>query len=248
MPTPFDAIPLTDQARAQLTPEGVLRVGINMGNPLLVTARTAEGDPDGVAPDMARALAQRLGVPIRLIPFPGPGDVADGVGTWDIALIGAEPQRAQQIAFTTPYAQIEATYLVPAGSPLHALEDVDRPGICIAVSGRSAYGLWLERNVQHATLIRGDNPADAFNRFVEGHLDALASLRPSLIEDATRVPGSRVLDGHFATVQQAIGVARSAEAAAAFTQAFAETAVASGFVADLIATHGVTGRLAVASE
>ncbi|GMU39851.1 MAG: hypothetical protein AMXMBFR23_07170 [Chloroflexota bacterium] len=239
---------MLDEARAELAPEGVLRAGVNMGNFLLVTGRTAEDDPDGVSPDMARAIAARLGVPVQLVPFASPGVLADAVGTgaWDIALIGAEPQRAEQIEFTAAYAEIEATYLVPAGSSIRSVDEVDRPGVRVAVSARAAYGLWLERNLRHATLIATDTPGEAMERFVAEGLDALASLRPGLLEDVQRLPGARVLDGHFATVQQAVGTAKANRAGAAFLRAFVEEAKASGLVGRLIEQHGVTGRLAVA--
>src|ERR1041385_9217695 len=134
---------------AELAPKGVLRAGINLSNFLLVTGRSANGDPEGVSPSMARAIADRLGVPVKYVPFPKPGELADAVGTdtWDIGLIGAEPQRAEKIAFTAAYVEIEATYLVPAGSKLLGIAEVDRPGVRISVFGRSAYGLWLERNI-----------------------------------------------------------------------------------------------------
>jgi polar amino acid transport system substrate-binding protein len=248
MPNPFDAVPLSDQARSELVPGGVLRAGINMGNFLLVTGRTPGGDPAGVAPDMARAIAERLGVPLRLVPFKSPGELADaaGSGSWDIGLIGAEPQRAEQIAFTPAYCEIEATYLVPAGSPLQTVADVDRPGVRIVVSARSAYGLWLERNIKHATLIGLDAGVSVLDRFVADGLDAMASLRPGLLEDVKRVPGARILDGHFAVVQQAVGTAKANVAGAEFLRAVVAEAKASGFVDGLIKKHQVEGRLAVA--
>ena len=144
----------TKDVIAELTPTGVLRAGINMSNFLLVTGKTASGDPVGVSPDMAAAVAERLGVPLKLIAFKSPGELGDQAGNnvWDIGNIGAEPQRAQTIAFTAAYAEIESTYLVPAGSPIKSIADVDKPGIRISVTGRSAYGLWLENNIKHATL------------------------------------------------------------------------------------------------
>ena len=149
---------------AQLAPTGVLRAGINLSNFLLVTGRDEHGSPQGVAPDMARAVAERLGVPLRLVPYRQPGLLADAVGTdsWDIGLIGAEPQRAEKIAFTAAYAEIEATYLVPAGSPITSMAEVDRAGVRIASTARAAYDLWLERNVRHATLLRADSIDGAF--------------------------------------------------------------------------------------
>lgn len=228
---------------AQLAPTGVLRAGINMSNFLLVTGRDAAGDPEGVSPGMARAIAERLGVPVKYVPFPKPGELADAVseGVWDIGLIGAEPQRAEKIAFTTAYAEIEATYLVPAGSSIASIAEVDRPGVRIAVSARSAYDLWLARNISQATLVRADGLGAAYEMFVAEGLDVLAGLKPRLLEETEMLPGSRILAGNFTTVQQAIGVARGKDAAAGFLQAFVDEAKASGLVASLIARYGVRG-------
>jgi polar amino acid transport system substrate-binding protein len=228
---------------AQLAPHGVLRAGINLGNFLLVTGRDAHGSPEGVAPDLARAVAESLGVPVRFVPYARPGTLADAVGTdaWDIGLIGAEPQRAETIAFTAAYAEIEATYLVPAGSPIASLADIDRPGLRVASTARAAYDLWLDRNVRHATLLRAESIEGAFALFTDQRLEALAGLRPRLIADAAALPGSRILDGAFMTVQQAIGTARANTAAADFLRGFVEQAKASGLVARLIGRHGVQG-------
>ncbi|HJZ43782.1 MAG TPA: ABC transporter substrate-binding protein [Hyphomicrobiaceae bacterium] len=228
---------------SELVPTGVLRAGINMANFLLVTGKSATGDPEGVAPDMAREIATRLGVPVKYVPYKTPGELADmaGKGAWDIGLIGAEPQRAEAIAFSPAYVEIEATYLVPAGSPLKTLADVDRAGVRIAVTGRSAYGLWLDRNIKQATLVRTETLDSAYEQFVRDKLDALAGLRPRLLSDVKKLPGARILEGQFTAVQQAIGTARKNAAAAAYLRDFVEEAKASGFVARLIERHKVVG-------
>ena len=151
----FESKQMSDKARAELAPTGILRAGINLSNFLLVTGRSTNGDPEGVAPDMAAEIAKSLGVPVKLVPFESPGLLGDAVGTnvWDIGLIGAEPQRAEKITFTAAYVEIEATYLVPPGSPITSIAEVDRKGVRIAYGARSAYGLWLENNIKNATLM-----------------------------------------------------------------------------------------------
>jgi polar amino acid transport system substrate-binding protein len=235
---------------SELAPTGALRAAINMGNFLLVTGRSPSGDPEGVAPDMAREIASRLGVPVRYVPYARPGELADaaGTGVWDIGLIGAEPQRAEKIAFTPAYVEIEATYLVPAGSPLTTIAEVDRAGVRIAVTARSAYDLWLERNIKNAQLVRSEGGDATFRQFVDDKLDALAGLRPRLLEDVAKLPGSRILDGQFTAVQQAVGTARRNAAGAEFLRNFVEEAKQSGLVARLIERHGVVGRLSVAPQ
>lgn len=228
---------------AELAPTGVLRAGINMSNFLLVTGKAANGDPDGVSPDMAREVARRLGVPVKLIPFKSPGELADQAGNnvWDIGNIGAEPARAETIAFTAAYAEIESTYLVPAGSPIKSIAEVDRPGVRIAVTGRSAYGLWLDRNIKHAELVRSDTLDSALEQFINDKLDVLAGLRPRLLTDVEKLPGAKILDGQFSAVQQAIGTPKKNAKAALWLRSFVEEAKASGFVAKLIERHKVRG-------
>ena len=228
---------------AELAPTGVLRAGINMSNFLLVTGKADNGDPAGVSPDMAREVADRLGVPVTYVCYKSPGLLADAAETneWDIGNIGAEPQRAEKISFTAAYCEIEATYLVPAGSPIKTLADVDQPGVRLAVTGRAAYGLWLERNIKNAELIRTDSLDSAFDVFVSDKLEALAGLRPRLNSDVLKLPGARILDGQFSAVQQAVGTPRKNTAAAAWLRDFVEEAKASGFVASLIAKHKVDG-------
>ncbi len=235
---------------SELAPSGTLRAGINMANILLVTGSTSAGEPTGVAPDMARAIADRLGVAVSYMPFASPGEVADAVSSdaWDIALIAAEPARAESIAFSTAYVEIEATYLVSASSSFHLVEDVDRPGVRIAVSDRSAYDLYLTRSLKHAELLRAKGLAGALDLFVGEGLDALAGLRPALNGNAENLPGVRVLDGCYATVQQAVGTKPENTAATAFLEEFVAEAKESGLVARLIERHGVEGRLQVASD
>ena len=230
-------------AAAELCPTGVLRAGINLANFLLVTGKTADGDPVGVAPDVARAIADRLGATIKYVPYKSPADLADRAESneWDIGLIGAEPQRAEKIAFTAAYCEIEATYLVPAGSPLTSLVDVDKAGRRIACMKGSAYGLWLERNIKQAELVWTDSIDSSHAKFLEGGCDALAGLKPRLIADAAKLPGSTIIPGRFMAVQQAIGTQRKNKAASTFLEAFVTQAKSTGLVASLIAKHGVKG-------
>ncbi len=238
----------SSQVIAELAPTGVLRAAINMGNFLLVTGKDPSGDPSGVSPDMAAAVAARLGVPVKYVPYARPGEIADDAekGLWDIGNIGAEPQRAAVINFTAAYCEIEATYLVPAGSPIRNVAEVDQPGKRCAVTARSAYGLWLENNFKKGELLQFDNADAAIKAFVDQKMDAYAGLRPGLIDVAAKLPGSRILDGQFTAVQQAIGTPKKNAAGFAFLREFVAESKRSGLIASLIERHGVTGRLSVA--
>ena len=233
---------------SDLAPTGKLRVGLNMSNVLLTATDAATGKPKGVAADLGQELGKRLGVPVELVPFPSPGAVADAAksGTWDVGFIGAEPQRANEIDFTAAYVEIEATYLVPPGSPIKTVADADRPGIRIAISDRSAYDLYLTRHLKHAELVRARGD-DVLKRFVDEKLDAMAGLRPGLVKNQEKLPGSRILEGNFTAVQQAAGVPKGRPAGAKYLKEFIEDVKASGLVAKTIEKNNIRG-LTVAAK
>ena len=234
---------ITPATRAELAPTGTLRVGLNHGNFLLVSSGSKGGNPRGVAPDVARELGRQAGVPVQFVDFDTAGGLADAArtGAWDVAFLGAEAQRAAEIAFTAAYLEIPATYLVPPGSPIRSVADVDREGVRISVTERAAYELYLSRNIEHATLVRTEGLDGSFNLFVKEKLDALAGLRPRLLTDVEKLPGARILDGQFYAVQQAIGAPKSRAAAAQYLREFVERVKASGFVAQAIVKNGVSG-------
>jgi polar amino acid transport system substrate-binding protein len=234
---------ITPAVRSELAPSGTLRVGLNHGNFLLVTPGSSATDPRGVAPDLARELARRLGVPIEFSRYETAGALGDAVrtGAWDVAFLGAEPQRATEIAFTAAYLEIPATYLVPAGSPIRTLADVDREGVRIAVAEKSAYELWLSRNIKHAKLVLTKGIDASYDAFVNDKLEVLSGLRPRLLSDVQKLPGARLLDGQFTAVQQAIGTLKARTAGAAFLCAYVEDVKASGFVGEAIARNNSQG-------
>ncbi len=236
--------PVAPDVRSALAPSGRLRTGLNYGNFLLVLGDAPGGEPRGIAPDLGREIGRRLGVPVEFVRFEQAGPLADSVreDLWDIAFLGNEPQRGAEIAFSPPYLEIPVTYLVPAGSPIRALADVDREGVRIAVSGQSAYDLFLSRTLTHATLVRARGIEASCRLFVDENLDALACLRPRLVAAAEALRGSRILDGQVTGVQQSIGAPRErGEAGTGYLREFVEEATASGLVARLIEAHGVRG-------
>lgn len=242
-------MPDPSAARSELAPTGTLRAGLNMSNFLLTRTDAATGKPAGVAADLAHELGRRLGVPVELVPYPNPGALADDAksGKWDVGFIGAEPQRANDIDFTPAYVEIEATYLVPPGSPLKSIEEVDKEGIRIAVPTRSAYELYLTRTLRHAKLVHEKGADNALKLLIDDKLDALAGLRPRLITDQTKLAGSRILEGRFTAVQQAAGTPKGRSAGAQYLREFIEDVKASGLVAKTIEKNGVRG-LTVAAK
>jgi polar amino acid transport system substrate-binding protein len=234
---------ISPEARAELAPGGKLRAGINHSNFLIVTPGSPFGAPKGIAPDLALELGRRAGVAVEFVSFDAAGKLADAVkdAAVDVGFLGNEPQRADVIAFSPAYVELPVTFLVPGGSPIRSLADVDRAGVRIAVSARSAYDLYLTRNLKHAQLARAEGIAASVKLFAEQKLEALAGLKPGLMAEAQKMPGSRLLEGQITSVQQSIGAPKARRAAAQFLRDFVEDIKRSGLVAQTVEKHGVKG-------
>lgn len=203
------AQPTDAAARAALAPSGTLRAAINLGNPVLAQ-RAPDGSLRGVSVVLARALAERLGVPLDLIPFDSAGQVTDALaaGRWDIAFLARDPVRGQGIAFTDPYVLIEGAFVVRDQSAFRANADVDAPGVTIGVARGSAYDLFLTRALRHATLLRAVTGDDAAAAFLAGTGEVLAGVKSPLVKLVASTPGLRLLPGRFMAIEQTMGTPR----------------------------------------
>jgi len=228
------------QPVAEIAPTGKLRAAINYGNAVLAS-KDANGQPQGVSVDLARALGARIGVPVELVTFDSAGKVSSSVGQWDIAFLAVDPMRATDIAFTAPYVIIEGAYLVPANSPIKSNEEVDRAGTRVAVGAGSAYDLYLTREIKSATLVRAPTSPAVVDMMVAQNLDVAAGVKQQLEADARRVPNVRLLPGRFMVINQAMGVPQGRPAAAAYVKQFVEDVKASGFVAESLKRHRIEG-------
>ena len=233
--------------RAELAPGGKLRAGMNLSNALFTTKDPATGELRGVAVDLMRELGTRLGVPVEMVVHATPGDVADAVGkgTWDVAVLAIAEERAKTIAFSLPLTEIEATYMVHKDSPLRSATQVDAPGIRIAAPEKAGYELYLTQTLRHATLLRTKGTPASYDLFNARGAEALAGLKPALLEARAKLPDARMLEGNFMTVNHGLCVPRERSAAADYLKAFVAELNASGFVARSIERHGIKGLSAV---
>jgi len=232
--------------RSELAPTGALRAGMNLQNNLF-TVKDSSGALQGVAVDVVQELGRRLGVPVTYVMYETPGKAADAAPSneWDVSILAIEETRARVIAFSPAMTEIEATFLVPGSSKFTKVSEVDSPGTRIALNEKAGYDGYLTRTVKHAQLVRGKNTADTLRIFNEQKLDAIAALRPQLIENQGKVPGSRLLDGGFMTVNHGVGVPQGRAVAAEWVRAQIDDLNRSGFIARSIERHKVKGLTAV---
>lgn len=247
MPTPPSSSSATPGVRAELAPTGTMRAGMNLQNNLF-TVKGASGELEGVAVDVLQELGRRLGVPVAYVMYETPGKVADDAANnkWDASILAIEPTRATTIAFSPPMTEIQATYLVRTDSRFTKVAQLDSAGTRIALNDKAGYDLYLTRVLKEAKLVRGRNTADTFRIFNERKLDAIAALRPQLIENHAKAPGTRLIEGSFMAVNHGVGVPQGRTAGAAWVREQVEDLVESGFIARSIGRHKAPGIAAVA--
>ena len=235
---------MTPALIAAFAPTGRLRASINTGNPILAAPDAATGTARGVSVDLARGFAQRLGVELELVVFDTAAKSVDAVTQEqaDIGFFAIDPKRGEGIHFTAAYVLIEGCYAVRNESPLATMEQVDSAGTRVVVGQGSAYDLYLSREIKHATLLRAPSSPAVVDYFMAQGADVAAGVKQQLEADAQRLGGLRLLPGRFMVIQQAMGSPRSrgTEAAAALA-AYVEDMKRSGFVADALARHGISG-------
>lgn len=229
----------TEPALRQLAPSGMLRIGINLGNPV-IAQRSSSGEPGGVGPSLGRALAQQAALPLRFVLYETAGVMADGVrrDEWDVAFLAVDPVRGNEIAFTAPYVLIEGAYMVAEGSPIRSNHDVDRDGVRVAVGDKTAYDLHLTRELRHATLVRASSSKAAIEQFMSERLEVAAGVRQPLADAVRDHPGHRLLTESFMVIRQAAGVPKDRPLARDYVDAFVGDAKRSGLVAKALRESG----------
>ena len=227
-------------------PMGALRVGINLGNPLLANEDVSTKKLSGVSIDIANEIGKRLNLKVQLIPFKTAGATVDAIKSGDIDLIfvAIDPVRGADISYTPAYIQIEGAYMVKASSPIKKNEEVDVAGTEIVVGKASAYDLYLTREIKNATLLRSASSQAVVDDFMSGKGNVAAGVKQQLESDAKRYQNLRLLPGRFMVINQAIGIpkARSGfEKITAFLSDMIIELKQSGFIANAMQRHNIQG-------
>jgi len=233
----------SDIAR-QVAPTGTLRAVINLGNPILARQAATDALPQGVSVDLSQALAEKLGLPLTLMPVTSAAQSVALVtqGQADIGFFAIDPVRGQGIAYTPAYVLIEGSYLVKQASPLTDNAQVDQAAHRVVVGQGSAYDLFLTRALQHAQLVRAPTSPEVVPFFMTGTYDVAAGVKQQLEADAQKIKGLRLLPGRFMVIQQAMGQPMSAAPEAReFLKAFITEMKTQGFVQHSLAKHHIDG-------
>ena len=238
---------MTDLISKQLAPTGILRVGINMSNFLLVSETDSSGLPGGVSPDLGKRVAKELKIPYKLVKYKSPGELADAVNKnqWDIGNIAFEPKRAKTIDFTNSYVNIDANFLVRKIDNFKTNEDIKKSKAKIAVFERSAYDLWLTDNFKDIELIRTDSIQSSHTLFNEGKVNILAGLKSKLIEESSENNKLKIIEDPFTFIKQSVGIKKGSPDVIQFLNNLISNLIKEGFIEQLLRKYKVENKLSI---
>jgi polar amino acid transport system substrate-binding protein len=227
-----------------LAPTGKLRAGLYPGTPTSILPSPG-GEPRGVGYELGRELARRLGIPYEPVVFPRNAEVLAALkaGSVDVIFTNASAARAREMDFAPPYLDIELGYLVPKGSPVTALAEVDRPGRRVGVTEGSTSDATLSRDLRSAEIVRAVTLEMAVEMLAAGRMDAFATNKATLFEMAERLPEAQVLERRWGVERHAVAIAKGREAGLPFLQTFTDDVRAEGFVAAAVARAGLRGAI-----
>jgi polar amino acid transport system substrate-binding protein len=231
------------QARAALAPTGALRVGVYPGSPTSLVLNAKTGEKKGIAHDLGMAMGRELGVPVKVVEFARVAQVIDALkaGEVDFTFTNATEARARDVDFTAPMVQLELGYLVPPGSPIAQVADIDRPDVRIGVTQGSTSQGTLPRQLKNAAVVPAASLKTAQDMMRKNTIQAFATNKGILFEMSDELPGSRVLDGRWGLENMAIAVPKGREAGMPFLRRFAQEMRSSGQLQAIVQRAGLRG-------
>jgi polar amino acid transport system substrate-binding protein len=231
-----------------LAPTGKLRVGLYPGTPTSILPDAT--NPRGVGYDLGKEFARRLGVPYEPVVFSKNAEVLEAVKTAQVDMVftNASAERARDMDFGPPYLEIELGYIAPQKSPVSTLADIDKPGVRVGVTKGSSSDGVLSRDLKSAEIVRAVTVGAAVDMIAAGQLDAFATNKATLFEMQEKLPGSRVLDGHWGLERHAIAIPKGRDQGRAFVEKFTNEAKSEGLIEAAVSRAGLRGAVAPASR
>jgi polar amino acid transport system substrate-binding protein len=230
-------------ARQALAPTGKLRVGVYLGSPTSMVKDAKTGEKVGLAFDLGRELARQLDVPFEPVEYRRVAEVIDALktGAVDFTFTNASEERARVVDFTAPLVALELGYLVPAGSAIQSLAEIDQPGRRIGVTQGSSSQGKLTRAYRNAAVVPAPSMKVAAEMLSSHQLDAFATNKAILSELSDGLPGSRILSGNWGLEHMAIAIPKGREAGMPFMRQFADQVRTNGLLQSIVVKSGLRG-------
>ncbi len=218
----------------QLAPTGKLRGGVvvSPAASAFFAIKDGKGEMRGVTVDLVRAFAGTLKLPLELQVYENSGQVTDAVasGVCDLAFMPRDATREGKVDFGPAYYVIGSTYLVPAGSKIQTVDEVNRPGVRIVAISNTTTARSARRTAPNASVEEVPSVDLMTAMAAKGQGDAFALSHDSFAGLLPKLPGARVLPGNFQQTGIAVAVPKGRAAALKLATGLIEDAKKSGLV------------------
>lgn len=217
-----------------LAPTGTLRGGVVVAPAKSMSFATKgdDGAAQGVPVDLLNGFAAMLGVPLALTEFSNSGQLTDALteGRIDIGFMPRDAAREARVAFGPSFYLMGSTYLVPAGSQIVTIDEVNRAGIRIVAIANTTTGRSARRTAPLASVEEVSSVDIMTDMAQRGAADAFALSHDSFVGLLPRIPGARVLPGQFQQTGIGVAVPPGRPGALALARQLIEEAKVSGLV------------------
>jgi len=218
----------------QLAPTGKLRGGIVAApaGSVFFAVMDAKGEAHGVAVDLMHAFAEALKLPLALQIYDNSGQVTDAVasGACDVAFMPRDATREGKVDFGPAYYFISSNYLVPAGSKIQNIDEVNRKGVRVVGISNTTTVRSARRTAPNASVEEVPSVELMTRMAASGQGDAFALSHDSFAGLLPKLPGARVLAGHFQQTGISVAVPKGRLAALKIVGGLLEDAKKSGVV------------------
>lgn len=235
---------------SEIAPLGKLRVLTPSTSQLLVRRTPDEKIIGGVAHDVGKFIAEKLGVSFELILFAGAQVSTEtlGKGEWDIAIRAPTELATEKADFGPDLVLVDLIYVAAPGRQFADAAQVDRPGIKIGVSRDSGPDQFLRRTLKSAELVLLPS-GGAREALRSGKADAFFTDAARAKQIVDGIPGAKVVPGALSVERFTVALPRGRSSAAQGKLAeIVKEAKRTGVVAKAIEQAGFKGIVRVAPD
>jgi polar amino acid transport system substrate-binding protein len=199
--------PSAAQSISDLKAAGKIKIGMQVDFPPYGILNS-ENQPDGYEADVAKLVAERLGVVAEIVPVTGPNRIPNLLtGRVDllVASLTITPERAKQVQFSNPYVAVDVALYGRKDLKAQSLDDL--VGVTVAVPRASAQDIALTKNAPKGTLIqRFDDDPSTTQALLSGQVQALAA-GTTVITQIEEVAPADTFEVKFSLYQSVFGIA-----------------------------------------
>ena len=192
---------------AKIQEAGQLKAGVKYDVPPFGLNNPESGDVEGFDVDLAQYIADKLGVELKTREATSDNRIpllVDGTIDLILSTMTITEERDLEIDFSEPYYVAHGDVLVPEGSDIQSLDDLNGKRVCTALG--STYADTIEKEAPQAELRLVDLYSECFDQIQTGAVDAVSTDNVILTGMKIQDPSLQLLGLDYTTEPYGIGI------------------------------------------